>query len=53
VSTISWHTETRIFLLKNYKKKRKNILSKQILRKGAFIGANLEKSIGGQSKNLN
>ena len=44
-----------IRIVKVYKHLRQNkneqILSKQLLRSGTSIGANIEKAIGGQSKN--
>lgn len=43
----------RIIKLYKYLKDNKNeyVLSKQLLRSGTSIGANIEESIGGQSKN--
>lgn len=43
----------RIIKLYKYLKDNKNeyVLSKQLLRSGTSIGANIDESIGGQSKN--
>ena len=53
IKTKSFSFAVRIVKLSEYLRKNKGefILSKQILRSGTSIGANIEEAIGGQSKN--
>ena len=52
VQTISYAFAVRIVKLYQYltSTKKEYVLSKQILRSGTRIGANVEEAIGGQSK---
>ena len=52
VQTKSYNFALRIIKVYKYlsQEKREFILSKQLLRSGTSIGANIEESIGGQSK---
>ncbi len=52
VQTKSYNFALRVIKLYKYlsQEKKEFILSKQLLRSGTSIGANIEESIGGQSK---
>ena len=53
IQTKTFDFAIRIVKVYKHLKQNKNeqILSKQLLRSGTSIGANIEKAIGGQSKN--
>lgn len=52
IETKSFHFALRIIRLYTYlsKKKKEYVLSKQLLRAGTSIGANIEEATGGQTK---
>lgn len=52
IQTKSYEFALRVVQLYKYlvKEKQKYVLSKQVLRSGTSIGANIEEAIGGQSK---